>query len=466
MEKGANKFVLILFIHLIAYTPSSELFAQDNFLQKIISVKADKQPISKILDKITSEYSISFSYNSTIVKSSYVKSVDTKNVSLENVLTLILDEFDILFKMENGVVILFKQDFKPIKPLISKKVIYGKVTDQVSGQPIAGVNVFISETTIGASTDNDGYYRLSTTLSGKYELVFSHITHFPVIKVINITEPEVVISTALKEMISELKEVIITDSRKEWEFRVNLFEKEFIGQTRNASRCKIANPWVLDFEYDEKSDLLTATAQDLLVIKNEALGYTVSHLLVLFERQAGQTKYISKVKFEKMETKNQIKERKWQKKRLKAYLGSFEHFIKALADDKLKKEGFEISSIPMMGDNVVRSPIRRDAIIEGNDSLKYIRIPELLEVHYKDFEESSFRQNNAKKISSLAKSSYQMSTEPISRQKSILEIISQLGYAIIENGCLKDPLSIKQHGYWAWKRSADSLPLDFIVEIK
>jgi len=53
--------------------------------------------------------------------------------------------------------------------------ISGRVTDSQSGEPLAGVNVYVESTMQGAATDADGYYFIINIKPGSYKLTFSYV---------------------------------------------------------------------------------------------------------------------------------------------------------------------------------------------------------------------------------------------------------------------------------------------------
>ncbi|MFQ5772473.1 MAG: carboxypeptidase-like regulatory domain-containing protein, partial [bacterium] len=53
--------------------------------------------------------------------------------------------------------------------------IAGKVIDQKTGEPLIGANVVIVGTTMGASTDNDGFYFIINVPPGNYSVTTSYI---------------------------------------------------------------------------------------------------------------------------------------------------------------------------------------------------------------------------------------------------------------------------------------------------
>ncbi|MCH7514774.1 MAG: carboxypeptidase-like regulatory domain-containing protein [Bacteroidetes bacterium] len=53
--------------------------------------------------------------------------------------------------------------------------ISGRVTDQESGEPLAGSNIIVKNTLTGTSTDENGYFRLETNLPPPFILQVSNV---------------------------------------------------------------------------------------------------------------------------------------------------------------------------------------------------------------------------------------------------------------------------------------------------
>ena len=53
--------------------------------------------------------------------------------------------------------------------------IAGKVLDEETDEPIFFVNVFLSNTTVGTTTDENGHYLIKNALPGAHDLVFQHM---------------------------------------------------------------------------------------------------------------------------------------------------------------------------------------------------------------------------------------------------------------------------------------------------
>ena len=123
---------------------------------------------------------------------------------------------------------------------------------------------------------------------------------------------------------------------REWRENLKRFKTLFFGTSRNAKKCKIVNPEILDFEYDQKYERFTAKAIPALHIENHALGYRIQLYLMEFGlRGFLEGKCLFKSKYQHLSPKNQKEEEQWRKNRLKAYNGSLRHFITALASKTL-----------------------------------------------------------------------------------------------------------------------------------
>ena len=94
-------------------------------------------------------------------------------------------------------------------------VLKGLVTDD-SGLPLPGVNVILSELQIGAATDLDGNYRISSIPAGAYQLVVSAIGYRRFTRQLTLTDGEVKTEdVALNEIVLESTGVTVTASRRE-----------------------------------------------------------------------------------------------------------------------------------------------------------------------------------------------------------------------------------------------------------
>lgn len=94
----------------------------------------------------------------------------------------------------------------------NKGSIAGKITDKSNNEELVGANVLIIGTTIGSSTDLDGFYSIRNLAPGKYQLRFSYISYQPVVvsDVVVESNKETRINISLVPVTTELEEVVVT----------------------------------------------------------------------------------------------------------------------------------------------------------------------------------------------------------------------------------------------------------------
>lgn len=474
MAKSASLFLLCTLI-----CSSAILEARQS--QHLENIK-----LSQAISQIGKYYQVSFSYNPEILPDVIIKKVVLQGKDINQVLSAVISPYQLEFKIANSSIAIYKPKKRTLVKQRTAQLIKGYVVDNITKEPIPGVNVFIANTSVGDATDVNGFFHFRWSRSGSYELVLSHISYKGLVLSRNSSDSYEDLVIELAEKVDKLNEVVITASNKEWKKRVEIFKKEFIGTSFNSSRCKILNPEVLNFHYDKELDLLRAYSDELITVKNDALGYIVDHLLIDFTYQNGKVKYSSKAKFEELEHPNRIKERKWKKARNNAYLGSLNHFLQTLIKGDLKEEGYRIYISDSLTDSRIKSKAfskKEGYQIVISDSLaidrrerkafskelseKYgstytLAFENYLEVVYKDIESRRYLQYIAKQSSNYTHNpTLEEENFTFKRETTLLEINSPDGFVLIENGMLTDPAAIVQHGYWGWKRNGDLLPINY-----
>jgi hypothetical protein len=87
--------------------------------------------------------------------------------------------------------------------------IAGKITD-TKGKPVSGVSVTLKDTYDGATTDSLGNFSFTTTEKGKHILEASIIGYKSFAEEINIESASITINPSIKELVTELKAVVIS----------------------------------------------------------------------------------------------------------------------------------------------------------------------------------------------------------------------------------------------------------------
>ena len=270
--------------------------------------------------------------------------------------------------------VLFIAILSCISALQAQTLIRGTVLDAETNKPLPGTSVFVSNTRIGTVTASDGTYHLQLP-QGKYEVIFSAVNF--VTRVIPTNAVDSFTVVRMQPKVKELDEVVIRkydpDGWRKWG---QFFLDNFIGVNQFSEDCKLKNPKALRFYFDKKTNVMNATASEVLVIENKALGYILKYQMEDFTYD-GRTKivyYEGYPLFEEMKG-SQRKEKRWAENRLEAYEGSQLHFMRALYRNRLIEEGFDVHHLKKVKSaekervrNVIRSGRRADS------SLYYDRI--------------------------------------------------------------------------------------------
>jgi hypothetical protein len=322
-----------------------------------------------------------------------------------------------------------------------KAVISGVVSDNATGTPLENVNVFLSFTTIGASTGLEGNFSLTNVPPGAYDLVVSRIGYEREVVNIRIVASETLhCDIRLKPHILQEEVVnIIAENPEEWKKNLKRFVKAFVGTTENAHQCQILNPEVLDFRFDDNTDTLLAATDSVLRIENRALGYRLFIMLRSFvwNLRLDCGHYLIYPRFVELEPHDVKELTGWQENRSKSFKGSLKHFLRALDAGTTDDEKFSISSGSLKNLRFYGHQVRPDEIVSDNSTpIKTILFPDYLRIEY------------------LGRG---FTRERITTSLMILKE----GYALIDGrGNLLNPLSLEIYGSWSFDRIAKMLPLD------
>lgn len=371
--------------------------------------------------------------------------------------------------------------------------ISGKVIDLYNKKPVAKASVFLSNTTVGGSTAEDGSYSLNNVKPGKYDMVISAVGYETAYQSVMVDKQIIIPYTELTPRTIALNAVVVKPDA-EWQRNYNLFKDDFFGQTEYAQQCKILNPEILDLEFNRAKNTLTATSSDYLIIENLALGYKLRYLLTHFTKQyrIGQLYYEGNVLFEPMKGKP-AQMRKWNKNRLNAYNGSSKHYLTALIGNKLKEEGFKTLRLARKPnparppDSVIQAKLQQfRASLSGqrimvNDSLSYWasqnRLPKTVEYLYTQplRIDSLVRFTDQKGLYALAfddilyvlytkkKSDNSYANRPLNAPDNLTSLVNIIAkYAFFDNnGVIANPSAVMMEGNWATSRVANLLPVDY-----
>jgi hypothetical protein len=280
-------------------------------------------------------------------------------------------------------------------------VISGKVRDANSNEFLPFTNVFINQTTIGASADKTGSYVLENIPVGSNEIIFSFVGYKSYRLRVDIKPDETrQLDIRLIPEDVMLENVVVTGTRdKVWQKQLKKFETVFLGTNRFSSSCKIINPEVLEFNESAENgrELFTAIASRPLQIENDALGYRIEYHLKNLASTSEGYNINGEVRFEELQTTDDKRIKSWNQNRVEAYQGSIRHLVKSIIEGRAKEEGFNIYTdkkgfenatqrIGTFGaqlEKTVESFSFADKVTSSKDSQEYIiQLKQRLEVHF------------------------------------------------------------------------------------
>ncbi|RYZ31002.1 MAG: hypothetical protein EOO10_00790 [Chitinophagaceae bacterium] len=230
-----------------------------------------------------------------------------------------------------------------LQAAFAQKLIKGVVVDEEKNTPLPKASVFLNNTSVGTTANEEGKFELYIP-AGRYDLIVSSIGYSTHNQSINSSDATDFITIKMKVKAPELEAVIIEPFEKDgWQKWGKWFNENFLGTSEYGRDTRIVNPEVLKFRNSKKNNQLTVIAIAPLTIENKALGYRLTYQLETFNYnfKSGYLLYAGYPFFENM-TGSDRKKRGWEKAREDVYYGSMLQFMRAIYRNRVKEEGFEV----------------------------------------------------------------------------------------------------------------------------
>lgn len=225
--------------------------------------------------------------------------------------------------------------------------ISGFVIDTSNNKPIEYANVYISGTTKGTTTKEDGSFVLVGVTNGINKIVVSMIGYeaqiFTIENALDFRKGEKI---KLQPKVYDFTPIDIEAKESgDWKYLYKLFEKQFIGNGEFSGSCLIENKYTLNL--GEKDGVLYASCSEPLKIYNKALGYKINCILHSFsyDNKSQTVTYIIDPQFIECVPSSADSISQINRNRILAYTGSTQHLLKSLLmkGKKFEEEGFELS---------------------------------------------------------------------------------------------------------------------------
>jgi hypothetical protein len=333
----------------------------------------------------------------------------------------------------------------------------GRITNDVTGQPMPAASVFAQNTTFGTVTDADGNFKLQLPAGG-YDLVISYTGFRPESRRISSSDAADNLNITLKEKEKEMAEVAIVSSNEVMDGLEKygaFFKNEFLGRLADSNQCRIENPEALHFFFSKRRNRLKVTATEPLIIKNNLLGYNLKYTLDSFthEYNTEVSIYTGYPLFEEMQG-DDARHQTWEAARREAYKGSLLRFMRSVYNKNLSQQKFEIQFIIKNAnfDTAFKLKYPYEALnYQKDDSTQTVEIRP--------------NQNDVGILFMGAKPSAaylaENPGEPAAFQFSVLSFRPQQSIVIERNGYFYDQNDLSISGYWTRDKVARQLPYDW-----
>ncbi len=339
----------------------------------------------------------------------------------------------------------------------SQSTLSGKITDLLTGEPVPYANVFLSHTTIGSSTLEDGTFAIRNIPDGKYDLLVYVVGYRRIKQEVEFLNADYVRDIRLQQDTVNLTPVTVYADQSDRKPFYTTFLKYFLGESKIARKCRIINNNTLHFFYDPKIELLTVHASEPLIVENPVLGYRIYYLLDRFELDFKTSIKVMEgiPRFEELPFRNRRDSVSRVKRRGEAYRGSLNHFIRSLYTQSLADQGFFVSRV------------------DSADMLKY----PIQQAKLHPFEVGSHVSGMLAKTFSFKgtlKVEYLKEFEPWEYmhdrrgvpQTSFVKFKNR-SLTLFENGYYADQLGVFLEGYFMWEATAGNiLPMGYRIPLK
>lgn len=220
--------------------------------------------------------------------------------------------------------------------------ISGKVVRSDTKSALGRATVFLSNSSFGTASNDDGTFTLSGVKPGQYQLVVTMVGFEDFNQTVLVGKDPIKIDAQMVPKVTQLRDVVITTPAA-WKFNYALFLKRFFGESAYAKQCKILNPEDISLVYHKNTKVLEAYSYDFIKIENKALGYKVKFMLKSFKSDDinNEIEWEANVLYTEMSA-NDAQKKIWQSRRDDIFYGSSRHFFRSLQNATLSQDGFQM----------------------------------------------------------------------------------------------------------------------------
>ncbi len=311
------------------------------------------------------------------------------------------------------------------------------IENNQKGAPVPFAHVYLNGTSMGTQADVNGRFVLKNIPKGIYKFSISMVGFKTSMKLTSIDSDLNNLVERLDENVTDLLEVRVKGQKdKVWNKSIRDFENEFLGRDISRSEVQILNREVIDVMYDKQKKVLTAKAEQPLLIENRNLGYLYRGFLVDFQKGTRRMSFKASGYFEPLKPSSPKQQARWEANRKRVFQGSIKHFLWSLYRNRLSDERFYAYYIKDRRDMGVVPEFKADEVIRptSDSTVFLLELTGMLSIDYT----FNFRQNSK--------------VMPVSQI-----FFNQFGELI-------DPYSLELFGKMSENRMGKELPSDYIYK--
>jgi outer membrane receptor protein involved in Fe transport len=181
-------------------------------LKRQMSLSLDRSSLADALDEISRTAGINLIYSRDLVPLDTPVTLQAATISLGAALMAVLFDtgLDVVISSNGEMALMKKVPLSPVARAPTGSV-SGRVTDVKTSAAIPGATVVIERTSLSATTDNDGRYRITEVPAGTYTVRVRYIGYAPGTASVTVSQnQETTADFALKAAPTQLEEIVTT----------------------------------------------------------------------------------------------------------------------------------------------------------------------------------------------------------------------------------------------------------------
>ena len=258
-----------------------------------VTIHVNNGNLIEILNEIKKQTGYEYLVNNEHIRHVKNITINIKNSSIEEVLKKCLQGYDLDFKIEENVILIFFNSHGQKGTNRKEKfTISGTVRSKVDGESLIGANVYLIGQYTGVITNSYGFYSLTLT-EGNYTINYSYIGFKPEEKQVELNK-NIMLNIELEESSVQLEQIVVSQKAKNdnivssqsGKISLNYLTMKqtpvLMGEMDVVRTLKLLPGIQSTNETSSGISVRGGTRDQNLVLLDEATVYNVAHLMGIF----------------------------------------------------------------------------------------------------------------------------------------------------------------------------------------